>query len=314
MSEYRLFDLAMRMQASADGVTKREVMDEFGVSKRTAERMIEKVGLVFNQIEDFTSESKEKHWRLPSGMVNRFISLEADELAGLEMAIRQAENNNMPSQVDALKRLYFKVASLQAENIKRKTAPDLEALIQAEGFALRPGPHPKVSPEVLETLREAMLKCCQVDLHYMSRTYGSQSIQPVSPYGFLYGNRRHYLVAYNQNEQVMDYRLFSLSNIKKVVLKDLPFERDLDFCLQAYAERSFGVYQENERHHVVWKFSPKAAEDAREFMFHPTQSFEDLEDGSLIVRFFASGRKEMNWHLYTWGEEVEDLTEYRSAT
>ena len=37
MPEYRLFDLAMRMQASADGLTKREVMDEFGVSKRTVE-------------------------------------------------------------------------------------------------------------------------------------------------------------------------------------------------------------------------------------------------------------------------------------
>lgn len=310
MPEYRLFDLAMRMQASADGVTKREVMDEFGVSKRTAERMIEKVGLVFNQIEDFTSEGKEKHWRLPSGMVNRFISLEAEELAGLEVAIRQAEINNMPAQVDVLKRLYLKVANLQKDNLKRKTATDLEALIQAEGFALRPGPHPQVSPEVLEKLREAMLKCCQVDLNYVSRTSGSESIQPVCPYGFLYGNRRHYLVAFNLNEQVMDYRLFSLSNIREVVLKDEPFERDPDFSLQSYAERSFGVYQEDQLYDVVWKFSPKAAVDAREFMFHPSQELEEQAGGSLIVRFRASGRREMDWHLYTWGEEVEDLTIY----
>jgi len=310
MPEYRLFDLAMRMQASADGVTKREVMNEFGVSKRTAERMIEKVGIVFNQIEDFTSEGKEKHWRLPSGMVNRFISVEAEELAGLEVAIRQAENNNMPAQVDVLKRLYLKVTNLQKDNLKRKTATDLEALIQAEGFALRPGPHPQVSPEVLEKLREAMLKCCQVDLNYVSRTSGSESIQPVCPYGFLYGNRRHYLVAFNLNEQVMDYRLFSLSNIRAVVLKDEPFERDSDFSLQSYAERSFGVYQEDQLYNVVWKFLPKAAVDAREFMFHPSQELEEQADGSLIVRFRASGRREMDWHLYTWGEEVEDLTIY----
>ncbi len=312
MPEYRIFDLAMRMQASAEGVTKKEVMDEFGVSKRTAERMIEKVAVIFSQVEDFTAEGKEKHWRLPSGMVNRFISVEAEELAGLEVAIKQAEHNNMPAQVEVLKRLYLKVANLQKDNMKRKTATDLEALIQAEGFALRPGPHPQVSPEILEKLREAILKCCQVDLNYVSRTSGSESIQPVCPYGFLYGNRRHYLVAFNLNEQVTDYRLFSLGNIKEVILKDTPFERDQDFSLQDYAERSFGVFQEEKPYDVVWKFSPKVAADAREFMFHPTQSFEEQDDGSLLVRFRASGRREMDWHLYTWGADVTDLTNYGS--
>ncbi|MBL4940043.1 MAG: WYL domain-containing protein [Colwellia sp.] len=285
-------------------------MEKFGVSKRTAERMIEKVGIVFTQIEDFTVDGKEKHWRLPSGMVNRFISVDAQELAELEIAIKHAEHNNMSRQVDILKRLYLKISNLQKGNLKRKTATDLEALIEAEGFALRPGPRPQVAPAVLEKLREAMLKCCQVDLHYVSRTYGSESVQPVCPYGFLYGNRRHYLVAFNLNEQVNAFRLFSLSNIKNVTLTQTPFERDEGFSLQAYAERSFGVYQGEKAYNVVWKFSPKAAVDAREFMFHPTQIFEELEDGSLIVRLCASGRLEMDWHLYTWGDEVEDLTRY----
>jgi predicted DNA-binding transcriptional regulator YafY len=58
---------------------------------------------------------------------------------------------------------------------------------------------------------------------------------------------------------------------------------------------------------VVWKFKPAAASHARAFLFHPTQVLENLPDGSLIVRFIASGHLEMCWHLYMWGDQVEVL-------
>jgi predicted DNA-binding transcriptional regulator YafY len=34
---------------------------------------------------------------------------------------------------------------------------------------------------------------------------------------------------------------------------------------------------------------------------------EEEADGSLIVRFSASGHLEMCWHLYVWGDKVEVL-------
>ena len=59
---------------------------------------------------------------------------------------------------------------------------------------------------------------------------------------------------------------------------------------------------------MVWRFTPKAAADARQFLFHPTQRFEEEPDGSLIVRFHAGGALEMCWHLFTWGGEVEVMS------
>ena len=73
-----------------------------------------------------------------------------------------------------------------------------------------------------------------------------------------------------------------------------------------YSRRSFGVFHE-EPVEVAWKFSPRAAPDARDFVFHPDQTTEELEDGSLIVRFKAGGKLEMCWHLYMWGADVEVL-------
>ena len=85
---------------------------------------------------------------------------------------------------------------------------------------------------------------------------------------------------------------------------DESFERDESFSLQAYAERSFGVFQE-EPFDVVWRFTPEAAIHAKEYLFHPSQQMEEEEDGSLVVRFSAGGKHEMIWHLYAWGDNVE---------
>jgi predicted DNA-binding transcriptional regulator YafY len=41
------------------------------------------------------------------------------------------------------------------------------------------------------------------------------------------------------------------------------------------------------------------------FVFHPDQTIEAQPDGSLLVRFRASGWLEMAWHLYQWGDAVE---------
>jgi predicted DNA-binding transcriptional regulator YafY len=96
-------------------------------------------------------------------------------------------------------------------------------------------------------------------------------------------------------------------------LLDQTFARKRSFSIRQYAEQSFGVFQENPLD-VVWKFTPKAAADARDFVFHPNQTMELLADGSLIVRFRAGGLLEMCWHLFTWQDEVEIVRPKRLAT
>jgi predicted DNA-binding transcriptional regulator YafY len=41
--------------------------------------------------------------------------------------------------------------------------------------------------------------------------------------------------------------------------------------------------------------------------FHANQAVEPQPDGSVIVRFRASGMLELAWHLFTWGDKVEIL-------
>ena len=218
----------------------------------------------------------------------------------------------MRLQADSVDRVVSKIRALLKRPAITRIEPDLEALTEAEGLAMRPGPRPRINPDVVGALRQAILGCNKVKLHYRYRGSGKRGFGTVHPYGFLYGNR-HYLVAWSESDQARDFRTFALSNIERVELLDKTFTRKREFSLQTYAQRSFGVFQE-EPVDVVWKFTPQAAADAREFLFHPTQTIEPQPDGSLIVRFRAGGLLEMTWHLFTWGDQVEVLKPKRLRT
>ena len=146
---------------------------------------------------------------------------------------------------------------------------------------MRPGPRTKGRSADRRRLTEAILSARKVRLHYRYRGSGKRGFDTVHPYGFLYGNR-HYLVAWSENRRARDFRNFSLSNIERVEILNKPFTRKRSFSLKAYAERSFGVFQE-EPFDVVWRFDKEVAEEAAEFLFHPTQKIEPQKDGSLIV-------------------------------
>jgi predicted DNA-binding transcriptional regulator YafY len=300
-----IIELARMMQRTREGVSLHDIQEEFGMSRRTAERMRDGVGRAFSQMQEVDTGERTKRWRLPAGIINTLIGFTAEELAELDNAIAMMKRENLIDHARILEGLAAKVRDVASPDAMRRAEPDYEALMEAEGLIMRPGPRPIIREGVMPELREAIKACRRVKIHYRSQGSGISRWQLVEPYGFLYGNR-HYLVAYSLNPNGDDYRLYRLSNISEVNAADRMFTRDPEFSLPAFAERSFGVYQE-EPFDVAWKFSPAAAPEAREFLFHPTQTMEEQDDGSLIVRFHAGGWVEMDWHLYTWGDEVEVL-------
>lgn len=300
--------IALDMQASVLGISLEQIANNYSdtpLSRRTAERLRDAIERLFPQLELANPGEIPKRWRLPGGAVNALADLTANELADLGTAISLLRRDNMDAQADNAERGLAKIRALVKRPVMVRIEPDLEALTEAEGLAMHPGPRPKIDTTTVGMLREAIIARRRVRLHYLYRGSGKRSYQVVHPYGFLYGNR-HYLVAWSESKQVRDFRNFALSNIERAEMIDGSFARDPSFSLQKYAQRSFGVYQE-EPVDVVWKFSAKAAADARDYLFHPTQAFDPQPDGSLIVRFHAGGLREMAWHLITWGDEVTVL-------
>lgn len=301
-----LLKLAVMMQGSAEGVSLNDIAQDFTVSRRTAERMRDAVLRAFPQADEAPDAGDGyKRWRVPAGTLNKLVSVSAEELAELRLAAARLAEDGLAERAALLSGLAAKVAALMPEKGKRGIELDLELRLESEGLAMRPGPRARLADGVLAALRQAILGCRCIRLHYHSRSTGANSTQPVEPYGILYGSRP-YLVALNRNEWSGDFRIFRLSGIERVEDMGEGFARREAFSLAEYAARSFGTYQENPVD-VAWKFTPEAAPDARDYIFHPTQMLEDQPDGSLIVRFRAGGLREMAWHLYTWGDAVEVL-------
>ncbi|MBT5818616.1 MAG: WYL domain-containing protein [Proteobacteria bacterium] len=298
-----LLILALEMQAARSGWSLQDIQERFGVGRRTAMRMRDAIMRIFPQADEVIVDGRTKRWRIPAGTLNKLVDFSADELADLETAVRILQRDNMEDQARSLENLLAKLKAGMKPEVSRRVEPDLEALLEAENLAMRPGPRPRNRTFVLEQLRSAIKGCQVVTIKYKTRSTGKVSQRKVQPYGFLYGHR-HYLVAYNLRKAEEGTRVFSLPNIHKVEVTDEYFERDEEFDLDTFARASFGVFHD-EPVDVVWKFSPRAAADARDFIFHPDQTLEPQSDGSLIVKFRAGGQLEMCWHLYAWGEDVE---------
>ena len=280
-----------------------DIEQKFDVGRRTAMRMRDAILRNFPQAEEVETDERIKRWRLPSGVLNQLVYFSADELADLEFAGQLLRDRNRLDQAANLETMSAKIRALMDPNAFRMAEPDLEALLEAEGLATRPGPRPQIEVQVVEALRQAIKGCNRVKIRYRRRSDGKVTTRTVEPYGFLHGHR-HYLIAWNRHLREGKFLTFSLPNIENVKVLDEYFERDPIFSLEDFAAQSFGFFQESP-FDVEWLFSPKAADTAADFQFHPTQEMKRQKDGSLLVQFRAGSDLEMAWHLYMWGDQVD---------
>ena len=292
--------LATRLQATRHGMTMDDIADEFFVSRRTAERMRDAVETVFGPLLTVDTGDKRLHWRLQSTSLRGLVQVSPEALAELETAASHLDRTGPAERAGMLRELAVKLQALRRPLNERAFDDDLEALMQAEGLAMRPGPRPSIEHGLLPLLRDAIKAALTVEFEYVARFSGRHSRQLVEPCGVLYGNRA-YLVG--RSDWGKEPQLWSLANVSKALITGHTFERDPGFNLQAYAERSFGAFQEAPID-VVLRFDPDVAPDAENFLFHPSQTLVENEDGSLTVQLRAGGLDEMCWHLFTWGEGV----------
>ena len=292
--------LAIRMQGLRGGVTLDEIQAEFGVGRRTAERMRNAVEWAFGPLEIADGGDNKRHWRLRSDALRRLVPLSAKELAELGSAAETLERTGFEVRAAALRELHTKLRATQHTDSLARIEADIEALVQAEGLAMRPGPRPSLDKDLLARLREAITTCRIVEVRYLSQSTGRHSRQRIEPYGLLYGNRPFLVGRTDWNDAM---RLWRLANMSKVRMTSESFARDPGFDLEAYARRSFGTFQE-EPVDVVLRFTPETKRDASGFLFHPSQTMAENADGTLTVRVTTGGLDEMCWHLVTWGDSV----------
>ena len=301
---YDLFDLAFAMQESNEGLSLEDIQRKYDVSRRTAVRMRNALSNYFTQMEEVETGERTKRWRIRQRSLNSLISFSAEELSVFKTAIDSLKQSNLQEKADILARIEIKLRNLLKPEQKNKIEVDADELMKAEGLVLQPGPQIELDKNIMNTLRRAILSCNHIKMEYPAKNSGKNHIYTLIPYGFLYGQRNHYLVArHSDGYDNGKAHNFSLQQIKSVEILPDTFNSS-EFDLREYALESFGAFHE-EPFEVEWLFSTDAADEAERFIFHPKQKLIRNPDGTLTVKFKAGGKMEMDWFLYTWGDNVK---------
>jgi len=297
----RLLELARLLASTAEGLTLDEMADRLGVGRRTAERMRDAVREVFPQFEE-VEDPPTRRFRIPAGLDGLFQAPTAEELAALRAAAEMFSVQGAQARAGALRNLEQKVLSATRAAARRRLAPDLEALLQAETIAVNAGPRPFEDEAVLSSVREALKSMSALRFRYEGGSTPGR-VREVAPFGLLFG-RSNYLVA--EEEAGSGPRNWRLDRIHDIEVLPTPAAPPQGFSLQDYADESFGIYHDAVED-VVLEITPAGAEDAVRWRFHANQQVEARPDGSVIVRFRAAGMRELAWHLFTWGDRVRVL-------
>jgi predicted DNA-binding transcriptional regulator YafY len=296
-----LLGLARSLAASAEGLTLEEMAREAGVGRRTAERMRDALWSLFPQMEEI-ADPPTKRFRIPHGLDGLFQSPTAEELVELSKASDQLQAGGAPARAEALRTLEKKVRSAMRSGALRRLGPDVEALARAETIAVQAGPRPAEDPQTIGAIRQAVMAMRAIRFRYSGGSRQGQ-IRDVAPYGIMFG-RANYLVGAEMGSGAKaEPRNYRLDRIEALEVLEATVAPPPDFNLQDYANRSFGIYQ-GEVQEIVLRAAPGAAEDALRWRFHPSQTVEQEEDGSVVVRFWATGLLELAWHLFTWGDRI----------
>ena len=295
----RLLQLALCLSGTRLGLSLDDMAQELGVGRRTAERLRDSLEQIFPQISYSDGDDRIRRWRLPPHSLPA-LPIQPGVIATLETLARERTARDDHARAADLHDAITTLRALMPPTALSRAEPDIEALMQAEGTAANPGPKLKLDRALLANLRRAILGMTKLRLKYHPAEASRASTRTLCPYAILYG-RRAYLIAHT--DTTPDLRLWRIDRITNLTTLPDSFERQ-PFDLTTYAAQSFGVFQEPPKN-ITLRFTPEAAPDAAEWLFHPSQTVTPQPDGSLLVTFRAGGLRELDWHLYTWGDAVE---------
>ena len=292
--------LALMMQDSYQGLSIQDIRDEFGdCSRSTAIRMKRIIEEVFavEEVENFYSPVKK--WRLCKKPLTKMIKFTTEEIAELENCKSMMKNLHYTNRCDLLSEIMAKIFAI---NESKSVKTDVEALLEAEGYAIRQFPRYKLNLTTFNIISEAIKSLKYVEFTYTNKKKEVSKVK-VQPYGIIYGEKT-YLLGYNEEKK--GFRTYNINEIKDLKILDEYFDRDENFNLKEYLSKSFGVYQESPLK-VKLLFSKNVKDAISNYNLHPTQKLKVNPDGTTTVTFEAGGKYEICWHLFRWGKEVEIL-------
>ena len=294
-----LIELARKLSESSLGLTINELMDFTGRSRRTVERMLaslEGLGLDPTPAQAEGDHHRLQRWRIQDPLPAPLVALDERERLALEgVAVTMPES--------PARRALVKLLASQRSNVATGVAVDAHTLIDRTAYTGFVGPRYVGNEVLIGQLERAIQGFEEVELAYRKDGEEAASKRRVRPLGLLFG-RFGYLVAQGVGERKpKSYRLNCIVSVEPTGALFKPLAR---FNLKEWAAESFGIYHGDNLRDWRIVFSPRIADRAESVFFHSSERKRRLPDGSLEVRLFCRGERELLHEMQhpDWAGEV----------
>ncbi len=289
----RLHDL-IRILEARYGATVDELVEECQVTRRTIYRDLQ---AIIDAGYPLVSERQDDGYVLYS-FISGFskmppITFSLEELMTLYLCRGQLEFLQGTPFQDDLEAIFSRIHS----NLPPRSVAHLERIAEASSPRFHGFKNYSEQHQSLQELRQALLKQQQCVIHYHPAKR-DREIYLIDPYTLLFFKNGLYIGGYAHKRGAL--RLFAVERIEKVELKDERFDVPEDYQVQMLTGSAFGLIDEGELQDLVLLFGNEVSHLVRERIWHPDQQIEERNDGSLILRFCASGDREILAWLYSF--------------
>jgi hypothetical protein len=117
-----------------------------GRTIREIERLMRAIESTCGLLQEVETVEREKRWTLPLTPISRAAGPTSEELAELELSARALQEAGLPHRALVLRSVRDKLAARAPEAVLGRAEVDGEALLAAEGVAIRPGQPCRRSP------------------------------------------------------------------------------------------------------------------------------------------------------------------------
>ena len=293
----RYLKIAMILRDYPDGISAQALADRIGVSKRTVYRDV----LAMDMDAGLPIWNDGGRFGLDKGAFLQPLALTLHEATTLFLAARMLAKASDEHDTELIG-AFVKLASI--------LPPVLAEHIQATVDAFSTTPPNDRFTKVFRVLAEAWANRRVVEIEYDAGVYDPKK-KPrktrVRPLAIEPSALTHalYLIGYDEERRAR--RTFKVERILSAALTPETFPATETESPARELLRAWDVIADEDPVRVVIRFSPAVAKRAAETRWHPSQTLEPQQDGSLLWRGQIAGMREIRIWILGWGADAEVL-------
>ncbi len=281
--------LIMLMQSKINGITIKDIQEEFNISRRTAERMKDCLISILPHVQEIESHDKVKRWGFTNFSFKDIIFFSENDIKILENLSKKVDKNNIKSFKNIINKINI-LNSTQNYSLKN----EIEFLFLSENIGIRENSKYKIDINIFSVIREGIKKGLKISLNYEDKP------KLLEPLGIIFGEKIK-LVA---REKRKDYKenIFYLHKIENVALTNNHFSKN-DFDLSKYETELNTEYSDS----VSLFFTKDMKDEILNYNFGTTQRIKQIDEKGYRINFKSKINKELLENLFQWGNKVKIL-------